>query len=116
MGLFDELKNQTEAREVFVPRSFNEIFADNRKYICQDKVDPAKIRSQFVKEGNRFVVTVGKASCPTGRLIVGDPLAYLWREQDVLADTLLTILHELVGNSYFLNDAGEYKYEKLQQP
>ena len=106
MGLLDKLKKQTKAKEteqevekkeqqpggaVFIPRSLNEIFADNRKYICQDKVDPAKIRRQFVKEGNRFVVTVGKVSCPSGRLVVGDPLAYLWRDeaaQDVLADTV----------------------------
>lgn len=79
MGLFDKLKKQKDTKEedrqqtqqpggaVFIPRSLNEIFADNRKYICQDKVDPAKIHRQFVKEGNRFVVTVGKASCPSGR-------------------------------------------------
>ena len=77
MGLLDKLKKQTKAKEteqevekkeqqpggaVFIPRSLNEIFADNRKYICQDKVDPVKIRRQFVKEGNRFAVTVGKVS------------------------------------------------------
>jgi hypothetical protein len=54
-----------------------ELFKQNLRYISQTEIDAAAIEGQFVKTQSRFYLTVGEIDCPTGHLIVSDPLYYL---------------------------------------
>lgn len=53
------------------------IFEANLKYISATELDPKTIENQFVKTESRFFLTVGEVDCPTGRIVVSDPLCYL---------------------------------------
>lgn len=57
-----------------------EIFKKNLKYINQIEMDVDTINRQFVKTVKRFYLTVGTVDLPTGRIVIGDPLAYLYTE------------------------------------
>ena len=63
-------------------RSLREVFRDNRKYISRMEMDPVAIREQFVESERRHVVKVGDLPVPSGKLIVGDPLAFLSKPGD----------------------------------
>ena len=52
-------------------------FEDNLKYISSTEKNVNDIDRQFQKSNTRYYLTVGKVSCPTGNIIVSDPLAYL---------------------------------------
>lgn len=58
-------------------KSIQEIFESNVKYISQTQLDVDVIKRQFVKTQSRYYLTVGSITCPTGHLIVADPLCYL---------------------------------------
>jgi hypothetical protein len=68
MGLFKKKSKKPDMQE---------LFAQNLKYISQTEINVADIAGQFVKSENRFYLTVGEVDCPTGSIIVSDPLAYL---------------------------------------
>lgn len=52
-------------------------FELNLKYISSQEMNVEDIKNQFVKSNTRFYLTVGEIDCPTGKIIVSDPLAYL---------------------------------------
>ena len=56
---------------------FENAFQQNLKYICQTEINPEDIEKQFVKTDTRFFLTIGEIDCPTGKMIVSDPLYYL---------------------------------------
>lgn len=56
------------------------IFEQNLKYISQTEVDAEKIARQFVKTETRFFLTVGTVDVPSGKVIVADPLCYMFGE------------------------------------
>lgn len=58
-------------------QQLQEAFERNLKFISQTEIDVDVIERQFVKSESFFYLTVGKIDCPTGRLIVSDPLCYL---------------------------------------
>lgn len=55
-----------------------EIFNQNLKYISKIEADVDTIKRQFVKSEKRFYLTIGTVDLPTGRIVIGDPLAYLY--------------------------------------
>ena len=72
MGLFDKFKKK-ENTEIDIQKAFEA----NLKYISNIDVNVNDIKRQFVKSNTRFYLTIGKVSCPTGNIIISDPLAYL---------------------------------------
>lgn len=54
-----------------------EVFKKNLKYISQTEISPELIKGQFVKSRTRFFLKVGEIDCPSGKIVVSDPLAYL---------------------------------------
>lgn len=54
-----------------------ELFKKNLKYISQMKIETEDIERQFVKSPTRYYLPVGQIDCPTGKIIVSDPLSYL---------------------------------------
>lgn len=69
MGLFNKKKENSF--------DFNKAFKQNLKYISSKKIDIKDINSQFIKTNNNFYLTVGEIDCPTGKIVISDPLAYL---------------------------------------
>lgn len=53
------------------------LFEKNLKYISQTEIKAEDIKRQFVKSETRFYLTVGQIDCPTGKIVVADPLCYL---------------------------------------
>ena len=75
MGLFKKNgNNKLEEKKL----SIDECFALNLKYISDNNKVASDIEKQFVKTNTRFYLTVGNIDCPTGKIVVGDPLAYLY--------------------------------------
>lgn len=70
MGLFDRFKKNKKI-------DFQIAFEKNLKYISNLEKEVSDIESQFVKTENRFYLKVGEIDCPTGWIVVADPLAYL---------------------------------------
>lgn len=62
-------------------------FERNLKYISSNDLDPEKIARQFVKSNTRFFLTVGQVDVPSGRVVVADPLCYMFGEH-VIAPVL----------------------------
>lgn len=56
---------------------FQENYKKNQDFITQDVIPAEDIENQFVKTETRFFLTVGHVDCPTGMIVVADPLAYL---------------------------------------
>ncbi len=54
-----------------------EVFKQNLKYISNTEIEPQKIQNQFIKTDTRFYWKVGEIDCPSGTIIVSDPLCYL---------------------------------------
>ena len=54
-----------------------QMFKENLGYISETQIDAGAILSQFVRTESRFYLTVGNVDCPTGKIVVSDPLAYL---------------------------------------
>lgn len=84
MGLFDKFKkkennilNEKNNKELDIKKAFE----NNLKYISNTDKNVEEINGQFKKTDTRFYLTVGKISCPTGNIIVSDPLAYLASNQ-----------------------------------
>lgn len=96
---FDEFPdNESEAVELafkmidFIQRfnareKIQAVFEQNLKYIGKTEVDAEKIARQFVKTQTRFFLTVGTADIPSGKVIVADPLCYMFGEH-VIAPVL----------------------------
>lgn len=63
------------------------VFEQNLKYISRSEVDTEKIARQFVKTETRFFLTVGTVDVPSGKVIVADPLCYMFGEH-VIAPVL----------------------------
>ena len=70
MGLFDRFKKNKKS-------DFQIAFEKNLKYISNLEKEVSDIERQFVKTENRFYLKVGEIDCPTGWIVVADPLAYL---------------------------------------
>ncbi len=68
-----ETKQQLSESELNV----QELFAKNLKYISKTEVSAVDIERQFLKSQTRFYLTVGHIDCPTGEIVVSDPLCYL---------------------------------------
>lgn len=58
-------------------KSFQELFSKNLKFISQSEIDVETIERQFVKSESRYYLTVGYVDCPSGKIAVADPLAYM---------------------------------------
>lgn len=54
-----------------------QMFEKNLKYISRTEIEADVIERQFVKTENRFFLEIGMVDCPTGRIVVSDPLCYL---------------------------------------
>ena len=77
MGLNDLGKNNKKTEENSNFLSIGEVFARNREYISSFGADAEKINGQFIKKGRRDTMRIGTVSCPSGKLVIGDPLAYI---------------------------------------
>ncbi len=75
---------------------FDEKFKLNLKYISRTEADVDKIARQFVKTNSRFFLTVGTVDIPSGRVVVADPLCYMFGEH-VIAPVLDM---QIPGGSY----------------
>ncbi|GAA4295373.1 DUF4241 domain-containing protein [Anaerocolumna aminovalerica] len=79
MGLFSK-KKKTNDKVTEPEKKQPEVqilFKENLKYISQTEINVADIEGQFVKSQTRFYLTVGEIDCPSGKIIVSDPLCYL---------------------------------------
>ena len=78
MKLFNKKKqkkdNNQSKKHIF---TIEEAFKQNLKYISQTEINVEDIEKQFVKSNTRFFLTVGEIDCPTGKIVVSDPLCYL---------------------------------------
>lgn len=63
------------------------VFEKNLKYIGSKDIDAEKLARQFVKTNSRFFLTVGQVDVPSGRVVVADPLCYMFGEH-VIAPVL----------------------------
>lgn len=82
LGLFHRKKQNTEANKApSAPIDIRKAFEANLKYISDTEKDVDVIKRQFVKSDTRFYLTIGKVDCPTGKIVVSDPLAYLLSNQ-----------------------------------
>lgn len=84
MKLFDKFKKNKITKPVNKPveeqipqPDIQDVFAQNLKYISQTGINCDVIDRQFVKNNTRYHLTIGEIDCPTGRIIVSDPLCYL---------------------------------------
>lgn len=68
MKLFNKFTKKNDIQEAFKL---------NLKYISNTNKNVKVIQDQFIKTNTRYYLTVGEVDCPTGRIIVSDPLAYL---------------------------------------
>lgn len=57
--------------------AFQNAFERNLKYISSTSLDVKTIENQFVKTASRYCLQIGSIDCPSGKIVVGDPLAYL---------------------------------------
>lgn len=53
------------------------LFKENCKFISKTELDAEFIKRQFVKTETRDHIVIGEVSLPTGKIRVGDPLAYM---------------------------------------
>lgn len=53
------------------------VFEKNLEFISKTELDAGQINSQFVKSKTRDCLVIGNVSFPTGRIRIGDPLAYM---------------------------------------
>lgn len=78
LGLFGQKKKKTDTlKDQSAPVDVRKAFEANLKYISDTEKDVDVIKRQFVKSDTRFYLTIGKVDCPTGKIVVADPLAYL---------------------------------------
>ena len=56
---------------------FQAKFKANTEFRSQEVINADDIKSQFVKTESRFFLNIGEIDCPTGNIVVSDPLAYL---------------------------------------
>lgn len=56
------------------------ILKQNYRYLNMHLPDPYVIRGQFVESDTRSCITAGILNLPSGRIVVGDPLAYLYHK------------------------------------
>ncbi|MGF0033240.1 DUF4241 domain-containing protein [Bariatricus sp. SGI.154] len=56
---------------------FQTKFRMNTDFRTQEEISAEEIESQFIKSESRYFLTVGEIDCPTGQIVVADPLAYL---------------------------------------
>ena len=56
---------------------FERLFKENTKFRTQEEINIEEIDSQFIKSNDIYYLEVGKIDCPSGEIIVADPLAYL---------------------------------------
>lgn len=78
LGLFHRKKQTAVANKApSAPIDIRKAFEANLKYISSTEKDVDGIKRQFVKSDTRFYLTIGKVDCPTGKIVVSDPLAYL---------------------------------------
>jgi hypothetical protein len=74
------LKTKRKFMELFKKESMDDVqimFKENLKYISQTEISPEVIENQFVKSQTRYYITVGEIDCPSGKIVVSDPLCYL---------------------------------------
>lgn len=56
---------------------FQTKFEMNTKWRTQEVIPVKDIESQFVKTNQQYYLTIGEIDCPSGNIIITDPLAYL---------------------------------------
>ena len=49
----------------------------NNDFRTREEIDVNDIQSQFVKDNSHYHLIVGEIDCPSGKIVVADPLAYL---------------------------------------
>lgn len=107
MGIFDKIKKKNHENE-WNKTDIQKAFELNLKYIsCMEK-DANDIKKQFVKTNTRNYLTIGKISCPTGKIVVSDPLAYLASGQfcPILEQTIPTGEYRVEVSIYRSNEIG----------
>ena len=78
MGIFNKKKKNVDVvKEKKTQIDIKKAFEANLKYISSTEKNVDVIKRQFVKSDTRFYLTIGKVDCPTGKIVVADPLAYL---------------------------------------
>ena len=78
MGIFNKKKKNVDVvKEKKTQIDIKKAFEANLKYISSTEKNVDVIKRQFVKSDTRFYLTIGKIDCPTGKIVVADPLAYL---------------------------------------
>lgn len=78
LGFFNRKNKNADATNTTpAPIDIQKAFEANLKYISSTEKDAEVIKRQFAKSGTRFYLTIGKVDCPTGKIVVADPLAYL---------------------------------------
>ena len=75
MGLFDGFKKKKEKKENTDLRA---AFAENLKFISRIEFAPEEIRKLFADTENQICMSIGDVDFPTGKIVVADPLAYLY--------------------------------------
>lgn len=76
MGIFKRIKKKDTEKES-AKIDIQKAFELNLKYISSIEKNVNDIKKQFEKTNTRYYLTVGKINCPTGKIVVSDPLAYL---------------------------------------
>lgn len=71
MGLLNKLMKKEKQIDI------QKALEANLKYISRLEMHPDDIKKQFVRTKSRNYLTVGEIDCPSGKIIVSDPLAYL---------------------------------------
>lgn len=77
MGLFSKKSKEEPPKNQTIEIDFQKCFGENLKYISQTEICVDDIDRQFVKSQTRFFLTVGEIDCPSGRIVVSDPLCFL---------------------------------------
>lgn len=70
-------KNRYAKQSVQKTIDIQTLFAKNLKFISQTEIDTTIIERQFANTQTRSYLTIGQIDCPTGHIIVSDPLYYL---------------------------------------
>lgn len=78
MQFMNKFKKQNKKKQ---PSDISSLFKQNLKYISQTEINPSDIENQFVKNNTRYYLKVGEIDCPSGKIVVADPLCYLCHKE-----------------------------------
>lgn len=78
----DSIKIVEKIRSYWIKKAnqneiFNRLYKENTNFRTQEEIAVEDINNQFVKTNIRNFIEIGTIDCPSGEIIVADPLAYL---------------------------------------